>query len=173
MKSIKSFSIVAFVLTVLLTGCTSVYGIPEVDAFTSEADGEIRIISIEYGVEEFDLTDGSLGAKWYLTTEKFPDKRFTVVELRLRNTEEDKVYDFSDVVLKNDELTVLPISVKYERTVFSSSNFSGSFRPREIKIPKSMFDYRLYLIYVNPIDTRYNLLDYRGKEIKIIKTIED
>ena len=109
---------------------------------------------------------------WYLTTKNDPGNRFTVVEIDLKNTQTGKTFDFEDVVLKNDILTVKPMRVKYQQGPFVCE-MSDAEEPIKLFIPADPKDgYSVYLIYLNPEGTRFNVFDYRGKEIKIINPVE-
>ena len=172
MKKIMHFSLIALFLTVMLTGCGTVSGIPDPKTFTSDADGEIEILSIDYDLKEVGLKNDN-GKYWYLTTKNDPENCFTVIELDLKNTQSDRIFNFDDVVLKNDTLTVKPMRSKYQQGPFvcEMSEFNGSSK---LLIPADPEDgYSVYLIYLNPIGARFDVLDYRGKEIKIINPVEE
>lgn len=173
MKKIKIFSLITVFAAVLLTGCGSISGIPDPKTFVSDADGEITVLSIDYDLKEVGLINDN-GTYKYLTTQNIPDSRFTVIEIDLKNPENERVFDFKDVVLRNETLTVKPIRVKYQQGPFVCKVSSLPPYESEIIIPADPEDgYSVYLIYLNPIGARFDVLDYKGKEIKIINPVEE
>lgn len=168
-SKIKFFLLITFFASVLLTGCASTSGIPEPKTFVSEADGEIKVLSIDYDREEVGLINEG-GRYRYLTNKYSPENMFTVIKIDLKNTESEKLFDFKDVVLKNENLTVRPIIVKYQQGPFVCKVSESD--SAEILIPADPKDgYSVYLIYSNPAGARFDILDYKGKEIKIINSV--
>jgi len=167
---IKFYSLFAVFVVFLLFGCASTSTILSKtrEINVPELDGKIYISAIQYAGKSVQLTQN----KFVKVNED--TKRLAILSFQIQNVKRKKIYDFSSIVLLDDDTRISPDAIKYFRGntsigmdwgVGTKSLFSNSLTMVRNRKGK----YTVNLIYAVDTDKLINKADFFGQIIEFEK----